>query len=87
MILIIFIPKVKEPTKITQYRPISLSNVVSRLASKVLIDRLKLVFPHIISENQSAFTSNHLITNNVLVSFDTLHHISQKKSGKVREML
>lgn len=87
MILIIFIPKVKEPTKITQYRPISLSNVVSRLASKVLIDRLKLVFPHIISENQSAFTSNHLITDNVLVSFDTLHHISQKKSGKVREML
>lgn len=87
MILIIFIPKVKEPTKITQYRPISLSNVVSRLATKVLIDRLKLVFPHIISENQSAFTSNHLITDNVLVSFDTLHHISQKKSGKVREML
>lgn len=87
MILIIFIPKVKEPIKITQYRPISLSNVVSRLASKVLIDRLKLVFPHIISENQSAFTSNHLITDNVLVSFDTLHHISQKKSGKVKEML
>ena len=32
---IVLILKVKNPKKITQYRPISLSNVVSRLASKV----------------------------------------------------
>ena len=83
---IILIPKVKNPTKITHYHPISLSNVVSRLASKVLTNRLKVLFPHIISENQSAFMSNHLITDNVLVTFETMHHISQKKGGKVGEM-
>ena len=27
-----------------------------------------------------------LITDNVLVAFETMHHISQKKGGKVREM-
>lgn len=54
---IALIPKVKNPTKITQYRPISLSNVVSRLASKVLANRLKTLFPHIIYENESAFMS------------------------------
>ena len=53
---IILIPKVKNPTKITHYRPISLSNVVSSwLASKVLANMSKVLFPHIISENQSAF--------------------------------
>ena len=60
--------------------------MISTVASKVLVNRLKLLFPHIISENQSAFISNRLITDNVLVAFETMHHISQKKSGKVGEM-
>ena len=49
---IVLIPKVKNPTKINQYRPISLSNVTSRLASKVLANRLKWLFPQIISETR-----------------------------------
>ena len=56
---IVLIPKVKNPTKVTQYRPISLSNVISRLASKVLANRLKSLLLDIISENQSAFMSSH----------------------------
>ena len=48
---IILIPKVRNPTKITQYRPISLSNVISRLASKVIANKLKRFLPQIISEN------------------------------------
>ena len=60
--------------------------MISTVASKVLVNRLKLLFPHIISENQSASMSNRLITDNVLVPFETMHHISQKKSGKVGEM-
>ena len=83
---IILVPKVKNPTKITQYKPISLSNIVSRIASKVLANRLKTFLPHIISENQSAFMTKCLITNNVLKAFENMHHISQKKNGKVGEM-
>lgn len=70
---IVLIPKVKNPSKFTQYRPISFSNVISMLASKALANRLKQLFPHIISENQSAFMSNRLIPNNVLVVFETMH--------------
>ena len=33
---VVLIPKIKSPTQITQYRPISLSNVVSQITSKVL---------------------------------------------------
>lgn len=83
---IVLIPKVKNPKKITQYRPISLSNVVSRLASKVLANRLKCFLPNIIRENQSAFMSNCLIIDNVLVAFETMHYIKQKKTGRFGEM-
>ena len=31
--------------------------------------------------------SEHLITDNVLVAFEIMHHISQKKSRKVGEMV
>ena len=75
---VVLISKIKNPTKITQFRPISLSNVISRIASQVLTNRLKLLFPNIISENHSAFMYERLIIDNVLVAFETMHHINQK---------
>ena len=83
---IVLIPKVKNPTMVSQYRPISLSNVISRLASKVLANRLKCFLPDIISENQSAFMSTCLINDNVLVAFETMHYLNHKKRGRQGEM-
>ena len=83
---ITFVPKIKEPKKITDYRPISLFNVVYKIASKAIANRLKRVLPSIISDTQGAFVHGRLITNNVLVAFETMHHFNQKKRGKVGEM-
>ena len=83
---ITLIPKDKDPKKITGYWPISLSNVVSRISSKVLANRLKVVLPTIISENQSAVMSNRLIIDNILVVFEVMNHISQKRGGLTGEM-
>ena len=30
--------------------------------------------------------SNHFITDNIIVAFETMHHLNQKRSGKVGEM-
>ena len=54
---ITLVPKIKNPTKMTDFRPISLCNVVYKLILKVLANHLKIIIPQIISENQSAFLS------------------------------
>lgn len=47
---IVLIPKRNNPLYITEYRPISLGNVVSRIISKVLENRVKPILPNVISD-------------------------------------
>ena len=79
---ITLVPKTKSPTKMTEYKPISLCNVVYKLISKVLANRLKVTLPHLITENQSVFLSERLITDNVLVAFEVMHYLEHKRDGK-----
>ena len=80
------IPKVKSPEYVTEFRPITLCNILYQLVSKVLANKLRKVLPHIISDFQSAFQSGKALSDNILVAFELLHHMKRRKSGKTRHM-
>ena len=53
-----------------------------KIISKVLANYLKRVLVAVINELQNAFVAGRLITDNMLVAFETMHSIDQRKKGK-----
>ena len=83
---IVLIPKKNDPQNIMEFRPISLGNVVSYIVSKVLANRVKSILPNIISDAQSAFIPDRLITDNTTVAYEMLHRMRNRRRGKIGHM-
>ena len=76
----VLIPKVRKPKHIKDL--ISLCNVIYKLISKVVANRLKGILPDIISPAQSAFILGCLMTDNILIAYEATHYIQKRKKGK-----
>ncbi|XP_071712536.1 uncharacterized protein [Rutidosis leptorrhynchoides] len=76
---IVLIPKTNCARVIEQMRPISLINAPYKILAKTLANRLKLVIPSIISENQNGFVPSRLLLDGVMVVNEVVHMEKSKK--------
>lgn len=83
---IVFISKVQALASMAQFRPISLCNVLYKIVSKMILNRMKSLLPYLISECQSAFVPGRMIIDNVIVSFKMLHYLKNKRGGREAQM-
>lgn len=79
---IILIRKVQNPERVNEFKPIGLCNVLYKIVSKVIANRLKPLLNTIISDTQSAFIADRFITDNVLIAFESLHHMKNNCTGR-----
>ncbi|KAL9675743.1 hypothetical protein QQ045_003949 [Rhodiola kirilowii] len=80
--LIVLVPKVKKVERVEELRPISLCNVIMKIITKALANRLKDILPTIISHSHSAFVRGRLITDNILIAHEISHCIKNKTTHK-----
>lgn len=79
---IALIPKCKNPSRAKDFRPISLCNVVMKVVTKVIEDRIKSFLSEVIDVEQSAFVKRRLITDNAFVAMECFHWMKKKTKGK-----
>ena len=65
---IALIPKVEHPEVGKHFRPISLYNVIYKVITKILANRLKRIMPFIIALTQYGFTPGRNSSNNFIVA-------------------
>lgn len=79
--LITLVPKNNCPTNASHFHPISLCNVIYKIITKTLTNRIKPILTRLIGLEQSSFVPDYHITDNILVYQEVLHLMFTKNSA------
>lgn len=77
---LVLLPKKERVQSFTNMRPISLSNFLNNVISRIIHNKLEILLPSIISQNLYGFVKGRSITENVLLAQEIITDI--RKRGK-----
>jgi len=73
---IALIPKQEATQTPDKFRPIALCNVVYKIISKVVANRLKPLLPSLLSIEQSGYVEGRQILNNIIQAHEVVHSLT-----------
>ena len=75
--IIVCLPKGdKSREYLTNWRPITLLNVVYKIGSTCIANRLKLVLPKLVDEDQTGFIKGRFLGDNIRLLYDTISFVN-----------
>ncbi|KAG7559114.1 Alpha/Beta hydrolase fold [Arabidopsis thaliana x Arabidopsis arenosa] len=72
--IIALIPKVPEACKLGDFRPISCCNLIYKVISKIIANRMKPILQECVSPNQAAFLKGRSLGENVLLASELIRN-------------
>ena len=73
------IPKKEGVDRFDQFRPIALCNVVYKIITKLIVERLKPFLGPLISGEQGGFVDGRLILDGVVIASEVVHSMANSK--------
>ncbi|KAL0292976.1 UNVERIFIED_CONTAM: hypothetical protein Sradi_6962600 [Sesamum radiatum] len=80
--LLAFIPKVKNPVTVADFRPISCYNVIYKAITKILVHRIRPFLSRLVSPTQNAFIPGRMINDNILLAQELFAGYKQQRTPR-----
>ncbi|KAL0282289.1 UNVERIFIED_CONTAM: Retrovirus-related Pol polyprotein from type-2 retrotransposable element R2DM [Sesamum radiatum] len=77
--LLVLIPKVQLPVRVSEFRPIACCNVMYKAIAKIIVGRIQPVLHSLINYSQNAFVPGRSVADNVLLAQELMAGYNQAK--------
>lgn len=80
--LTVLIPNTDQPSHLKNFRPISLCNMIYKVITKVLVNKLRSFLDELISPLLGSFILGRGTTDNIIIALEALNYMHKFKGNK-----
>jgi hypothetical protein len=80
------IPKEENEVAPSKYKPIALCNVIYKIITKVIANRLKPLLPLLISPEKTGYVEGRKIIDGIILSHEVIHTLKHQETGHASQV-